>query len=116
MGTGAIVIGLASIVIGEVLFRKFRNFALKLSASVMGCVIYFLIRAIVLRLGMKANDMKLLSALIVAVALCVPVAMQKYRDHQSYRESVSDEEDAASAYKAEEDTETTDTVVEGGKD
>lgn len=66
MGTGAIVIGLASIVIGEVLFRKFRNFALKLSASVMGCVIYFLIRAIVLRLGMKANDMKLLSALIVA--------------------------------------------------
>ena len=94
MGTGAIVIGLASIVIGEVIFARARNFALRLSSAVIGCVIYFVIRAVVLRLGMKANDMKLLSAVIVALALCIPVAMQKYRAAKSYRESVSEDEDA----------------------
>lgn len=95
MGTGAIVIGLAAIVIGEVLFGRARNFGAKLFAAVAGCVIYFLIRAIVLRMGMKANDMKLLSAGIVALALCVPVAMAKVKASRSYRESVSDEELAA---------------------
>ncbi len=95
MGTGAIVIGLAAIVIGEVLFGRVRNFGAKLLAAVAGCVIYFLIRAIVLRMGMKANDMKLLSAGIVALALCVPVAMAKVKASRSYRESVSDEELAA---------------------
>ncbi len=86
MGTGAIVIGLASIVIGEVLFGRVRNFALKLNASVIGCVIYFMIRAIVLRLGMKANDMKLLSALIVAMALCIPVLHAKWKASKEYKE------------------------------
>ncbi len=95
MGTGAIVIGLAAIVIGEVLFGRARNFGAKLLAAVAGCVIYFLIRAIVLRMGMKANDMKLLSAGIVALALCVPVAAAKLKASRSYRESVSDEELAA---------------------
>ncbi len=92
MGTGAIVIGLAAIVIGEVLFARVKNFALKLLSAVVGCVIYFLIRAIVLRLGMKANDMKLLSAVIVALALCVPVAMEKIKAARAYRENVTDEE------------------------
>lgn len=103
MGTGAIVIGLASIVIGEVLFGRARNFAMKLSAAVIGCVIYFCIRAIVLRLGMKANDMKLLSALIVAAALCIPVAVRKYKLMKAYKEDVSDEEDEASAYHESEE-------------
>ena len=95
MGTGAIVIGLAAIVIGEVLFRKARNFGLKLGCSVLGCIIYFMIRALVLRLGMRANDMKLLSALIVGLALCVPVALSKWREKKSYREySAEDEEEA----------------------
>ncbi len=94
MGTGAIVIGLAAIVIGEVLFGKARNFGAKLLAAVAGCVIYFLIRAIVLRMGMKANDMKLLSALIVGAALCIPVAVAKMKANRAYRESVGDEEEA----------------------
>ena len=95
MGTGAIVIGLAAIVIGEVLFRKVRNFGLKLGCSVLGCIIYFMIRALVLRLGMRANDMKLLSAFIVGLALCVPVALSKWREKKSYREySAEDEEEA----------------------
>jgi putative ABC transport system permease protein len=86
MGTGAIVIGLAAIVIGDVLMGKLRSFASKLISAVVGSVIYFAIRAMVLRMGMDANDMKLLSAAIVAVALCVPVMMNKWRIKKSYTE------------------------------
>lgn len=86
MGTGAIVIGLAAIVIGEVLFGWFRNFACKLAAAVIGSVIYFVIRAVVLQLGLNPNYMKLLSAIIVALALCVPVAGNKWKAYKSYSE------------------------------
>lgn len=86
MGTGAIVIGLAAIVIGEVLMGRFRSFGSNLSSAVVGSVVYFLIRAIVLRLGMDANDMKLLSAVIVALALCIPVMVGKWRVKRSYSE------------------------------
>lgn len=86
MGTGAIVIGLAAIVIGEVLFGWMRNFACKLTAAVIGSVIYFSIRAVVIQLGMKPNYMKLLSAVIVALALCIPVAVNKFRAYKSYSE------------------------------
>lgn len=86
MGTGAIVIGLAAIVIGDVLMGKLRSFASKLISAVVGSVIYFVIRAMVLRMGMDANDMKLLSAVIVAVALCVPVMVNKWRIRKSYTE------------------------------
>lgn len=85
-GTGAIVIGLAAIVIGEVLMGRLIPFYWKLIATVVGSVVYFMIRAIVLRLGLNANDMKLLSAVIVALALSIPVAMAKYRIRHSYRE------------------------------
>ncbi len=86
MGTGAIVIGLAAIVIGDVLMGKLRSFGSKLTSAVVGSVIYFVIRAVVLRMGMDANDMKLLSAAIVAVALCVPVMANKWRIRKSYTE------------------------------
>ncbi len=84
MGTGAIVIGLASIVIGEVLFSRFKSFYMKLSSAVVGCCMYFLIRAVVLWLGLDPNDMKLLSAIIVALALATPVAVAKYRTKKAY--------------------------------
>ena len=84
MGTGAIVIGLASIVIGEVLFGRFKSFYMKLTSAIVGCCTYFLIRAIVLWLGLDPNDMKLLSAIIVALALATPVAMAKYRTKKAY--------------------------------
>lgn len=94
MGTGAIVIGLASIVIGEVLGRltpgKLRSFSSRLTSAVIGSVVYFLIRAVVLQLGMDANDMKLLSAIIVALALCIPVVWERYQLKRSYSEG-SDE-------------------------
>ena len=86
MGTGAIVIGLAAIVIGEVLMGRLKSFGSKLSSAVIGCVVYFLIRAIVLQLGMDANDMKLLSAVIVALALCIPLAVRKWKIWKSYSE------------------------------
>ncbi len=88
MGTGAIVIGLAAIVIGEVLGRLLpgglTKFGARLVAAVIGSIVYFLIRAIVLQLGMDANDMKLLSAIIVALALCIPVVIEKHRLRASY--------------------------------
>ena len=86
MGTGAIVIGLAAIVIGDVLMGRLRSFYSRLTSAVVGSIVYFLIRAIVLQLGMDANDMKLLSAVIVALALCVPVAINKYRAKRMYTE------------------------------
>ena len=88
MGTGAIVIGLAAIVIGEVLGRltpgKLTGFKSRLVSAVAGSVVYFLIRAIVLQMGMDANDMKLLSSVIVALALCVPVVWEKFKLRASY--------------------------------
>ena len=73
MGRGAIVIGLAAVIIGEVLLGKaFRNFALKLVAVVIGAVIYYVVLQAILLLGLETNDLKLLTALIVAVFLAVP--------------------------------------------
>ena len=73
MGKGAIVYGLASIVIGEVFFRRFSNFGIKLLSSVFGCIVFFIIRAVVINLGLKANDMQLISAIIVVIALAMPI-------------------------------------------
>lgn len=91
MGTGAIVIGLAAIVIGEVLMGRLRSFASKLTSAVAGAVVYFLIRAIVLQLGLSANDMKLFSAVLVALALSIPVMMGKWRIKKAYSEEGEEE-------------------------
>ncbi len=73
MGRGAIVIGLAAVIISEVLFsRIFRNFALKLIGVAVGAVLYFIVIQIVLWLGLNTNLLKLLSAIIVAIFLAVP--------------------------------------------
>ncbi len=73
MGRGAIVIGLAAVIIGEVVFGKvFRNFAAKLAAVSIGAILYYLVIQVVLWLGLDANDLKLLTALVVAVFLGVP--------------------------------------------
>lgn len=73
MGRGAIVIGLAAVIIGEVVLGKiFKNFALKLVACVFGGVVYYVVITFVLRLGLNANDLKLFSALVVALFLGIP--------------------------------------------
>lgn len=73
MGRGAIVIGLAAVIIGEVLFSKiFRNFALRLTGVVIGAIAYYVVIALVIQLGLNTDDLKLFSAAFVAVALYVP--------------------------------------------
>ncbi len=73
MGRGAIVIGLAAVIIGDVVFsRLFKNFALKLLAVAIGAVIYYLVIQVVLWLGLNSSDLKLLSAIIVAIFLAMP--------------------------------------------
>ena len=76
MGTGTIVIGLASIIIGEVLFGT-RNFMNWLLAIVGGSIAYRFVVAVVLQLGFNQNDMKLLTAIIVALALAMPLIKAK---------------------------------------
>ena len=75
MGQGTIVIGLASVIIGEVIFlRKERNFAVKMSAIVLGAIIYRAIIACALTISwLKATDLKLITAVIVGIALAIPV-------------------------------------------
>ena len=80
MGRGAIVIGLASIIIGEVAFgRLFRNFALKLISVSLGAIIYYIvIQAVISLLKIDSNYLKLISAMIVAVFLAVPYWNEQY--------------------------------------
>ena len=71
MGTGSIVIGLASLIIGEVLFNS-RGFYGRLFALILGALVYRLIIAMVLKFGMNPNDLKLFTAITVAIALWLP--------------------------------------------
>ena len=78
MGRGAIVIGLAAVIIGEVILGKvFKNFALKLLSAVIGGIIYYIVITLVLKAGLNANDLKMFSALIVAVFLGFPYWKRK---------------------------------------
>ena len=79
MGRGAIVIGLAAVIIGEVIFGKlFHNFALKLVAVAIGAILYYLVYQVVIWLGLNTDDMKLITALIVAAFLAIPYWKGKY--------------------------------------
>ena len=78
MGRGAIVIGLASVIIGEVVFGARFNFAYQLSSIVAGSVIYQIVIAFVLQLGLSTEDMKLFSAVTVALALSIPTLQKKF--------------------------------------
>ena len=73
MGQGAIVIGLAAVIIGEAVFSKiFKNFALRLLSVVLGSIIYYIVVQTVITMGLDANLLKLLSAVVVAVFLALP--------------------------------------------
>ena len=80
MGRGAIVIGLAAVIIGEVLLGKiFRNFGLRLAGVVIGAICYYVVIALVIQLGLNTDDLKLFSAAFVALALYIP----HWRSHHS---------------------------------
>lgn len=79
MGRGAIVIGLAAVIIGGVLFDKlFKNFALKLVGVALGGVIYYIVLQVVICLGFDTDLLKLLSAVVVAVFLAMPYIKKQY--------------------------------------
>ena len=79
MGRGAIVIGLAAVIIGEAIFgRIFRNFALRLLSVAFGSILYYLVLQTVIWLGIDTDLLKMLSALVVAVFLAVPYWKTKY--------------------------------------
>ena len=89
MGRGAIVIGLAAVIIGEVLFSKvFRNFALKLLAVSLGAIIYYIVIQAVLAMGLNPNYLKLLSAVVVAIFLSVPYWKGRYFSGSARKEGV----------------------------
>ncbi|HWP51587.1 MAG TPA: ABC transporter permease [Clostridia bacterium] len=99
MGRGAIVIGLAAVIIGEVfggaLLRKFPNFALRMIFVVLGGVIYYIVVGVVLWLKLNSNDLKLFTAIIVAVSLAVPYLQGKSKS--SFRRTAKTSEAALKA-------------------
>lgn len=99
MGTGTIVIGLASIIIGEVIFGKRFSFWYILMGVVLGSVIYRIIIAVVLQLGLKSTDLKLFTAIIVAFALALPVLKKKAGSVR--REIPKDDEDFSMKIESE---------------
>ncbi len=79
MGRGAIVIGLAAVIIGEAIFgRIFRNFALTLLSIAFGSVIYYLVLQVVIWLGVDTDLLKMFSAIVVAIFLAIPYWKGKY--------------------------------------
>ncbi|MBQ7202760.1 MAG: ABC transporter permease [Eubacterium sp.] len=81
MGRGAIVVGLAAVIIGEVIFGKlFKNFALRLLAVAIGGIIYYIVMQFVISLGLNTDDLKLLTAAIVAIFLGIPYIKSKYAE------------------------------------
>lgn len=78
MGVGSIVIGLASVIIAEVIFGKRFGFAYKFAAVMFGSIIYRIIITFVLRFGLQTTDLKLFTALIIAIALSLPTIKEKY--------------------------------------
>lgn len=95
MGRGAIVIGLAAVIIGEVIFGKiFKNFALRLTGVILGGIIYYVVITVVLNLGFDANYLKLLSAVVVAIFLAIPYWKKRWIETR-IKEVKEVEEDAA---------------------
>lgn len=84
MGVGTVVIGLASIIIGEVLFRNVK-LGVRFITIVVGSIIYRLLLTIVLMMNFEANDFRLFSAIIVALCLAIPTIQNKVADYREYR-------------------------------
>ena len=100
MGRGAIVIGLAAIVIGEILcdaiFSKGCNFAVKLCFIIFGGIVYYAVMVVILWLKLDPNDLKLFTAIIVAAFLAIPQlkAQSKSSFSRSKKRAVSERSDA----------------------
>ncbi len=87
MGTGVIVIGLAAIIIGEVMFGNL-TLSERLVAVVLGSIVYRFVILIVLKLGFNPDDLKLISAIVLAVAIIVPQIDERVRLRRLLRNGV----------------------------
>lgn len=85
MGTGSIIIGIASIVIGEVIFGKDRSFVIRFLSIIVGSIVYRMIIALILQLGLNTDDLKLITALIVILALSTPKLIEKSKSKKQYK-------------------------------
>ncbi len=88
MGVGMVVIGLASVIVGEVLFG-IKTLLRRLFAVILGAILYRLVIAMALEMGMPATDLKLISAMIVAIALAMPVIKTQLASFQRKRARLS---------------------------
>lgn len=89
------MIGLASIVIGEVIFGHRGNFMVRLVSIVVGSILYRVIVAVVLQMGLSTDDLKLLTAALVAIALSVPALLSKHQQLSLYKKLTGKEMDHA---------------------
>lgn len=87
MGVGTIVIGLAAIIIGEVAFGEL-SLTARLVAVILGSIFYRFVLLIVLKLGFSTNDFKLLSSLILALCLMLPVLEKKFNFSKTLKKGV----------------------------
>lgn len=87
MGRGCIVIGLAAVIIGEAVFAFFHNFALKLVAVTLGSIIYYIVYNVVIWLGIDADLLKLLSAVVVAIFLATPYLRSQYMPKKTVKKA-----------------------------
>ncbi|CAJ1193098.1 ABC transporter permease [Companilactobacillus nantensis] len=95
MGIGTIVIGLASVLVGEIFLRG-HNILTRLIAMVVGAVVYRLLLTIAMGLGFPPDDLKILSAIILVIVICVPIIQNRIRTKRQlkkYLEQVEDKDD-----------------------
>ena len=99
MGKGAIVIGLAAVIIGEALFGWIArtNFALKLITVILGGITYFIVYSTVIYLGLDSNYLKMLSAIVVAIFLAVPYWKKTYFSKPHHKKHSGEKEKNANA-------------------
>ena len=102
MGRGAIVIGLAAVIIGEALFgwMSKNNFALKLITVTFGAIVYYIVYTTVIYLGLDADLLKLLSALLVALFLALPYWKKRFFSNADAAEKRAQKLEAKAAKKA----------------
>lgn len=105
MGRGAIVIGLAAVIIGEVIVSKVsKNFAIQLIGVALGGVVYYVVYQLIVWLGLDTDLLKMLSALVVAIFLAVPYLKKKYFSKRQTQKAIDalKESELAPVAQAEE--------------
>ncbi|MDD7675210.1 MAG: ABC transporter permease [Eubacteriales bacterium] len=86
MGRGAVVIGLAAVVIGEAIISKLpQNFAIRLSGVLLGAVVYYIVYQIIILIGLDTDLLKMFSAIVVAVFLGLPYIKGKIAERRKYK-------------------------------